>query len=185
MDDKDIVFPSPELVVLRTWGVSRLSFFGSIVPIYFYVVGTVLIVLGAYFLISDWRNSQRLGFAWMIFVGCVGIGLGTFFLNYVVRRIEMLSGGMYRFVSRRRSLVLDPKNIESLKGLGYFMDFWGMYPFRMKAGAGSIFIDRHMRDGKDLEYELRRANPRMIVTRAWGRDEADTAPWRDDEVWEP
>jgi hypothetical protein len=177
--------PSGPPVVVQSWQVSRFSFFGSIGPAYNLLFGTAVVVLGAYLVISNWGESAWLGYLWLVFIGCLAIGFGIFYFEYVVRRVDALNNGQYRFASRKRSLVVEPKNIKSLKGLGYVMDPWGMYPFRMKAGAGNMFVDRHMRSGGGLEFELRRANPRMKVFRAWGSDDPDAAPWKDEDVWEP
>lgn len=168
MDDQAEWLPPQDAAVVRTWAVGRFSFFGSITPIYLMTISTALIVAGIYLLVADESSSQRFGFVWLLFVGCVWLVVGVFLFETVARRVEALANGHYRFSSRRRSVVVDPTNIISMRGLGWAVDFWGMYPFRLRTGSGSLLVDRHMRDGTTLEYELRRANPRMAVKRAWG-----------------
>jgi hypothetical protein len=167
--------------VVETWKVSRFSFFGSIVPVVQLPIGMVLICVGTILLITDWHNSQRVGFFWIVFVGAVGIRIGTFSLLRVVRQVDALVDGRYRFSSKRKVLTVDPLEIISLRGLTW-TDLWGVYPFRMKTSSGGIFIDRHMPDGTDLECKLRRANPRIVVRRAWETSEDNSNPWRNEDL---
>ena len=184
MVDPEISAKPNDPVVLRTWKVDRFSFFGSLVPIYLIVVGVALICAGVVLLGTDWSSHQRTGFLWIVFVGTVGLGSGTLSFQCVVRQVDALADGHYRFTSRRRVVVEEASDIVSLKGLAW-TDFWGAYPFQMKTRSATMLIDRHMREGKDLEYELRQANPHMVVKRAWEAREADSAPWRGEDLWEP
>jgi hypothetical protein len=146
--------PLGDPVVVRSWMVARSSLIGSIIPtVYLPVVGSFLIGFGTYLLISDWKSSQRLGFVWFVVVGCVAIGSGLLNVESVARRVDAMDSGQFRFSSRRRSIMVDPASLISMTGLGRHFDPLGFYPFLMKSGSGSMYVNRHMRHGGEQEGE--------------------------------
>jgi hypothetical protein len=170
MDNRDVGIAPNEPVVLRTWAVGRYSLFGSLLPNYFLVAGVAMIGVGVALFVTNRMGTQRFFSIWFVGVGLIAITAGKLQISNVAKRVDALSGGSYRFSSRKRSLVVEPSQIVSLRGFGSFNDAWGAYPFRMKTELGSMFVDRHMREGGSLESALKQANPRIVVKRAWRRN---------------
>jgi hypothetical protein len=106
-------------------------------------------------------------FVGIIFWGLLAIGIGVASFTRLARHAEQLDDGRFRFRSRHRSLIVHPSELISITGFSYFFDRSGMFPFRLKSSHGSILVDRHMPNGRDLENILREANPQLQIYRAW------------------
>ena len=166
-----VVVPSQE-TVLETWTVRKLSLFASIMPVYLVLVGSVFIVLGSVQAIRGPRPDVGF-FTWMAFVGVFGLALGVMHWLYTARRVELLSDGRFRFVAARRRICVNPEQLQSASGLGYFLDFWGSLPFLVRTSIGSILVDRHMQNAGELQQRLCLASPNFQVKRAWSSSGAD------------
>jgi hypothetical protein len=123
---------------------------------------------GTWGLIQPWGSGNPRGsFAFMLFWGFIVLGMGLMAFVVVVRHVDQLEDGSFRFRSRLRSLVVRPDQIISMVGLPWYLDLYGSYPFRMNTPHGAILVDRHMLGGLDLETTLRQANPELKIKRAW------------------
>lgn len=152
----------------HTWSVGRWSFLGSVLPTLTLAVGLAAIVGGTWGLVKPWGiDNSRAGFAFMLVWGFLVLGMGSLAFIVVVRHVDRLEDGRFRFRSRVRSLTVHPEEMTSIVGLPWYLDFYGCSPFRLSTAHGSIFVDRHMPGGMDLETTLRQAGPRMRIERAW------------------
>jgi hypothetical protein len=151
----------------RTWSVKRGSLFSTILPSIAIMIGLVVFVSSTWGLIKPWGGNTRSGFVIPVILGLAVTAYGAFAFVVVVRHVELLEDGRYRFLARFRAVVVRPDEIISMRGLTRLLDTSGAYPFRMRTTKGSALVDRHMTGGPDLEAALCEANPALAVIRAW------------------
>jgi hypothetical protein len=112
------------------------------------------------------RKPER-WFVYMVGWGILAMALTWLWFSFVARSVYKLNDGSYSLGSRRRQLTVTPDQITSMRGFGWFFDFFGAYPFLMRTARGSLLIDRHMRGGTELEQTLRLANAATRIQHAW------------------
>jgi hypothetical protein len=151
----------------RTWGVRRLSITATLLPLFASAVGTVVVVAGVVGIVRPWGGNPRCSFIVTTACGLLIATTGLLAYAYIVIRVDSLKDGSYRFMSRRRQMVVRPETIVSLYGSRVVYDPLGTFPFRMKTKTGSVLINRHMPCGEELEDELRQENPNLVARQAW------------------
>lgn len=150
----------------RSWALSRLSLFGTVIPVAMFTIGLAALVGGIVGLIHPWGvDNARVGFVWMALWGLFVLIALWFIVRRTASRVDSYTDGQIRIVTRGRDVTIVPGEAISLKRTPG--DVWQYQPLLLRTTRGSFRICRQMVDFAGLIAALRAANPAMKVQRGW------------------
>lgn len=108
-------------------------------------------------------QAGHLGGGVVFLVGGLGfLGEGVFVLLSTAVTVVRYSDGSFLFTSRRRSLLVAPGELRSIRCI--WIDPHRLGPMRVRSKAGTTFVFPRIPDAKDLFDDLVRLNPGAAIT---------------------